>query len=148
MKKILILAVPLLLAAGGGAFFVLGDGDTAADDAAAQKAAELDEPRYYYELPPITATIFRRDEAAGVFTAAVTLEIADEDQRTEIFRARERLRDAMFRELHAMFEREEYTGRKVSIDAVKQRMLAVSQRELGSDIVLDVFVNTLMREGA
>jgi hypothetical protein len=83
-----------------------------------------------------------------VFTAAVTLEIVDESVRTEIIALRRQLHDAMFRELHAMFEREEYTGRKVSVDAVKQRMLIVSRKELGEDAVIDVFVNTLMRKGA
>lgn len=150
MKKILIPLVALLLLGGGGAFFFLkGGGDdheTAADSA--HGAVSLDEKHIYVELDPITATIFRNQQPAGVFTAAVTLEIADEDARADIVRSRRQLRDAMFRELHAMFEREEYSGRKVNVDAVKQRMLVISRRELGEDVVLDVFVNTLMRKGA
>jgi len=152
MKKIMILAVPLLLGAGGGGYFLLNGGDE--PSASHEAAADPRDPHaqgdsnYYVEIDPITATIFRGGEAAGVFTAAVTLQIADEDARTEIVQGRRRLRDAMFRELHAMFEREEYTGRKVDVEAVKQRMLVVSRRELGDDVVIDVFVNTLMRRGA
>ncbi len=102
----------------------------------------------YLKLPPITATIFRKDLPAGSFTVAVTLQIADERLRTDIIAVRRRLHDLMFRELHAMFEREEYTGRKVDVDAVKRRMLVVSRRELGDDVVVDVFVKTLIRKGA
>ena len=154
MKKILILVVVLLLAGGGGgAFFLLqGDDDpeTVAGSAHEGGQGELssDEKHIYLKLEPITATIFRNQQAAGAFTAAVTLEIANESARTDIIEVRRRLRDAMFRELHAMFEREEHTGRKVDIDAVKRRMLVVTRRELGEDVVLDVFVNTLMRRGA
>ena len=149
MKKILILVVVVLLAGGGGAFFFLkggGDQQTATDSG--QGETSSGDEHIYLALAPITATIFRDQQAAGTFTAAVTLEIADEKLRTDILEVRRRLHDAMFRELHAMFEREEYTGRKVDVDAVKRRMLAVTQRELGEDVVVDVFVKTLMRRGA
>ena len=147
MKKILIAVVALLLLGGGGAFFLLSsDGKT--KNQSAHGEAAMDETHIYLQLDPITATIFRDQQPAGVFTAAVTLEIADEGARTDIIRSRRRLRDAMFRELHAMFEREEYTGRKVDVASVKRRMLMVARRELGEDVVVDVFIETLMRKGA
>ena len=149
MKKILIPVVALILAGGGGAFYFLNTGgENEATAAAAHGEVSTGEQHIYLRLDPITATIFRDQRPAGVFTAAVTLQIADESARTDIVESRRRLRDAMFRELHAMFEREEYSGRKVDVDAVKRRMLVVSRRELGEDVVLDVFVNTLMRKGA
>ena len=148
MKKLLIPVIALLLLGGGGAFFFLGGGSKTPDGADDHgKAAEI-EHRIYMQLDPITATIFRDQQPAGVFTAALTLEIANEDVRTDIFQARRRLRDAMFQELHAMFEREEHTGRKVNVDAVKRRMLLVANRELGEGMVVDVLVETLMRKGA
>jgi flagellar basal body-associated protein FliL len=147
MKKLLIPLVALLLLGGGGAFFFLsGDGKTSEDSAHGK--AKLDKARIYLEIDPITATIFRDQQPAGTFTAAMTLEISEESARTEIIQSRRRLRDIMFRELHAMFEREEYTGRKVDLDAVKQRMLVVTRREFGDDVVIDVFIKTLMRKGA
>ena len=148
MKKILIPVIALLVLGGGGAFFFLGSGGDKSADAAGHGEVSHDEEHIYLQLDPITATIFREQQPAGVFTAAVTLEIANESLRTDIVETRRRLRDAMFKELHAMFEREEYTGRKVDVDAVKRRMLLVSRRELGEDVVVDVFVKTLMRKGA
>jgi len=146
MKKILIPVLALLLMGGGAFFFLSGDSKTKEDSAHGEAA--LSEDHIYFQLDPITATIFRDQQPAGVFTAAVTLEIADANARTEIVAFRRQLRDAMFRELHAMFEREEYTGRKVDIDAVKRRMLLVARREVGEDMVVDVFIETLMRKGA
>ncbi|NNE84573.1 MAG: hypothetical protein HKN28_11440 [Alphaproteobacteria bacterium] len=136
MRKLFTLAVVLLL---------IG--------ASPSVAAEKTEPaasgeNVYLKLPPITATIFREQLPAGTFTVAVTLQIDSEGSRTEILEDRRRLRDTMFRELHAMFEREEYTGRKVNVTAVKRRMLLVAQKQLGKDVVLDLFVNALSRRGA
>jgi flagellar basal body-associated protein FliL len=149
MKKFLIPLTALLLMGGVGAFYSLtggGDRETPVDSAPGQ--ASSDETHVYVELAPITATIFRDQQPAGTFTAAVTLEIADANDRTTILQSRRQLHDAMFRELHAMFEREEYSGRKVNVDAVKRRMLVVSRREFGEGVVVDVFVITLMRTGA
>lgn len=136
MGKIFTLAIVLLLIGGTPAV-----------------AAEKAEPStgggsVYLKLPSITATIFRDQLPAGTFTVAVTLQIDSERSRTDIIEDRRRLRDTMFRELHAMFEREEYTGRKVNVTAIKRRMLVVAQRELGEDVVIDVFVNALSRRGA
>ncbi len=147
MKKILIPLVAVLLLAGGGAFFFLSGGSEKSE-ATAHGNAKSEQKHIYVELDPITATIFRDDQPAGVFTAVLTLEIAEEGARSEIIESRRRLRDAMFRELHDMFEREEFTGRKVSVDAVKRRMLVVSAREFGEGVVVDVVVTTLMRKGA
>jgi flagellar basal body-associated protein FliL len=153
MKKIVAGLIAVLLLLGGGVFFLNKSGDGAGAETepeveVSQSKISLDEVHIYMNLEPITATIFRENEAAGVFTTAVTLELSEEKYRTEIILVRRRLRDAMFRELHAMFEREEYTGRKVSVDAVKQRMLVVTRRELGEEVVVDLFIKTLLRKGA
>jgi len=152
-KKIIIGLFGVLLLAGGGMYY-LTLSDEEIDQISTQQAEaetakiSLDEVHIYMHLEPITATIFRNDRAAGVFTAAVTLELAEESSRTEIATKKRNLRDAMFRELYAMFEREEYTGRKVSVDAVKRRMLVVARRELGAETIVDLYVKTLLRKGA
>ncbi len=151
MKKMVVLLVGSLLLMGAGLyFFKFSDKEEVevVEEEVEQGEFSMDVKHIYLELPPITATIFRNDQPAGIFTAAVTLEIARESARTEIVEVRRRLRDSMFKELHAMFEREEYTGRKVDVDAVKRRMLLVVRKELGDDVVIDLFVRTLMRKGA
>ncbi|MDH3737671.1 MAG: hypothetical protein OER92_00650 [Alphaproteobacteria bacterium] len=146
MIKTLIPVVVLLLI--GGVPDAFAQPTLQATPVAEKSAPASSDENIYLKLPPITSTIFRRDLPAGTFTVAITLQISDEQVRTEIIAERRRLRDSMFRELHAMFEREEYTGRKVNVDAVKQRMLVITQRQFGPDVVLDVFVNALSRRGA
>lgn len=146
MKRIFILLVVLLLV-GGGHETVAQPGFVATP-VSEKSAPASGGDHVYLKLEPITATIFRDQLPAGTFTVGVTLEIDSERSRTDIINARRRLRDIMFRELHAIFEREEYTGRKVSVDTIKRRMLVVTRRELGKDVVLNVFVSTLSRSGA
>lgn len=134
------------------AVLMLGGGFHEADAESKAPPAHGEEPigdrAVYLKLDPITTTIFRKDDVAGSVAVALTLQITRESARTEIIGKRRQLRDAMLRELHAMFEREEYTGRKVDVDAIKRRMLVVSRRAVGDDIVVDVFVNAMMRKGA
>lgn len=146
MNKLLIPILAVLLL--GGAPQAAAEQTLVATPVSEKKEPSASGENIYLKLPPITATIFRKELPAGTFTVAVTLQLANEGSRTDIIAVRRRLRDIMFRELHAMFEREEYTGRKVNVDAVKRRMLVITQRELGSDVVLDLFVNALSRRGA
>lgn len=151
MKKIVVLLVGALLLMGAGLYFLKVDPQEEVEVVEVEEEQgefSLDDEHIYLELRPITATIFRNEKIAGNFTAAVTLQITRESVRTEIVEQRRRLHDSMFKELHAMFEREEYTGRKVDVDAVKRRMLLVVRKELGDDMVVDLFVRTLLRKGA
>lgn len=151
MKKMVAILVGVLLLMGAGLYFFKFSPQEpveVVEEEPEQGEFSSDGKHIYLELKPITATIFRDEKIAGNFTAAVTLEITRESVRTEIVEKRRRLHDSMFRELHAMFEREEYTGRRVDVDAVKQRMLVVVRRELGDDMVVDLFVRTLLRKGA
>ena len=102
----------------------------------------------YMRLAPITVTIFRDNQPAGIYTTALTLELAALDQRGLVEGAISRLRDAMLRQLHVLVEREERRGTAVTIDTLKHTMRAIAQRELGRDVVLDLFVHSVLRKGA
>lgn len=102
----------------------------------------------YVRLAPISVTIFRNDQPAGLYTAALTLQIARDGQRDIVSAAMSRLRDAMLRQLHVMIEREEKTGSPVKVGAVKDAMRAIARRELGRDVVVDLYVHTVLRKGA
>lgn len=147
MKKIIPIVLGLLLAGGGGAFFVLGD-EGAADPEDAEKAKQEEkfafEEHYYMKLDAITVTLFRDGEVAGLYTAALTLELAEAEQRSVVTAAKSRLRDAMFRELHALVERRR--GAEIPLDVVKRRLRATAQRELGTEVVVDLYVENVLRK--
>lgn len=102
----------------------------------------------YVQLDPITVTIFRDNHAAGMYAVAMTLQLADANQRGEVQAAGSRLRDAMLRQLHALIENEERTGTEVTVSTVKRAMRAIARRELGSDVLVDLFVHSVLRKGA
>lgn len=102
----------------------------------------------YVRLDPITVTIFRDNRPAGIYTTALTLELAAPDQRGLVDSATSRLRDAMLRQLHVLMDREERRGTAVTIDTLKHAMRAIARRELGDDVVLDLFVHSVLRKGA
>ena len=143
MKKILIIVVVLVLA-GGGAFFFLGQ--KAPEQAEVKPKVEkfVVEQHHYVQLDTITVTLFEDDQVAGLYTAALTLEIADADQRAIVSAASSRLRDALFRDLHALVERRK--GVEISLDVVKRRMRSTAIRELGADVVVDMYVENVLRK--
>ena len=147
MKKIVSLLVILLVAGAAGAFFMLG-GKGEADPAVAEKAkkdAKFEfEEHYYMRLDTITVTLFRDGEVAGLYTAALTLELAKAEQRSVVTAASSRLRDALFRDLHALVERRR--GREIPLDVVKRRLRATAMRELGPEILVDLYVENVLRK--
>lgn len=145
MKKLLILVVVLLLGGGGAAFFLLGGKTADTEQAAKPKIEKLVVGEHYYvRLDTITVTLFEDDAVAGLYTAALTLEIADSDQRSLVSAASSRLRDAMLRDLHGLVERRK--GIDIPLDSVKRRMRNTAIRELGADVVVDLFVENVLRK--
>ena len=95
-------------------------------------------------LDTITVTLFEDNAVAGLYTAAMTLEIAEAGQREIVSEAKSRLRDAMFRDLHSLVERRK--GIEIPLDSVKRRMRATAIRELGADVVIDLYVENVLRK--
>jgi len=99
---------------------------------------------HYVRLDTITVTLFGEDSIVGLYTVAATLEIADSDQRSFVNAGKSRLRDAMLVELHKLLARRK--GGAIPLDAVKFRLRDVAQRTLGKDVVLDLFVENVLRK--
>ena len=143
MKKIIIIVL-VLLVAGGGAYFFLGSKKPESVEAAPEEKKLVIQERHYVRLDTITVTLFQDDAVAGLYTAALTLEIADPSQRSTVSAASSRLRDAMLRDLHGLVERRKTI--EIPLDAVKHRMRATATRELGADVVVDLFVENVLRK--
>ena len=144
MKKLIILVLVLLLGGGGAAFFLMGgkQAETAEEEPVEEEVVV--EEHHYVRLDTITVTLFQDDAVAGLYTAAMTIEIAEADQRALVSAAKSRLRDAMLRDLHGLVERRK--GIEIPLDAVKRRMRATAIRELGDGVVVDLFVENVLRK--
>lgn len=125
-------------------FALTGAGESsAAGDANEEDTSGVPE-HYYVELATITVTLFDKDSVAGLYTVAATLEIAEAEQRAIILDGRARLRDAMIVELHKLVARRK--GVSIPLDAVKFRLRDVAQRTFGKDVVIDLFVENVLRK--
>lgn len=144
MKKLIILVLVLLLGGGGAAFFLMGGKEAeTAEEEPVEKEVVVEE-HHYVRLDTITVTLFQDDAVAGLYTAAMTIEIAEAEQRAIVSEAKSRLRDAMLRDLHGLVERRK--GIEIPLDAVKRRMRATAIRELGDGVVVDLFVENVLRK--
>jgi flagellar basal body-associated protein FliL len=104
-----------------------------------------DVPEHHYvRLDTITVTLFGENSIEGLYTVAATLEIADSDQRSFVNAGKSRLRDAMLVELHKLLARRK--GGAIPLDAVKFRLRDVARRTLGEDVVVDLFVENVLRK--
>jgi flagellar basal body-associated protein FliL len=143
MKKLLIIVVVLLLAGGGRSSFSVERRRRPWRRNRRKKKLMIQE-RHYVRLDTITVTLFQDDAVAGLYTAALTLEIAHSSQRSVVSAASPRLRDAMLRDLHGLVERRKSLD--IPLDTVKRRMRNTAIRELGTDVVVDLFVENVLRK--
>ncbi len=127
-------------------FAALGIALTPASAADAEEEAPDDgvPEHYYVKLDAITVTLFGTDTVDGLYTVAPTLEIAEADQRQTVLDKRSKLRDAMFTELHNLVARRK--SARIPLDAVKAHLRAVARRTLGDDIVVDLYVENVLRK--
>lgn len=102
------------------------------------------EQHFYVRLDAISVTLFDEDSVVGLYTVAPTLEIAEEDQRAVVSKNSSRLRDAMIMELHALVARRK--TKRIPLDAVKAHLRAVARRVLGEEVVVDLFVENVLRK--
>jgi hypothetical protein len=143
MLRRLVLAISLVLVPGG-AFAE----SQPADDHAGGGGGETASADRYIELDAMTVTLFRGDAPAGMLMVRVILQIHKGEDRAHLTGERLRLRDVILRELHRLADREAHNGPKIDLDLVKRRLLKVSQRAMGPNMVDDVLVQALLRRGA
>lgn len=98
----------------------------------------------YVRLDTITVNLFQDDQVAGLYTVALTLEVAEAEHRSLVSAASSRLRDAPIRDFHGLVERRK--GIEIFLDVVKRRMRSTAIRELGTDVVVDMFVENVLRK--
>ena len=83
-------------------------------------ATETNGGERYLELESMTVTIFRNDAPAGQLTTRLTVLVPSSEAYATVKDGRHKLRDAMFRELLRMVEREARNGPVVDLDLVKK----------------------------
>lgn len=96
--------------------------------------------REYYTLQPFTVPIVRDGRIARHVSLLVTLETRGAANKDKILEARKRLRDSFLRDLHGVMAFRRKDGRPFKTSVLKKRLMAVSKRVLGADIVRDILI--------
>ena len=94
----------------------------------------------YYTLQPFTVPIVRDGRIARHVSLLVTLETRGVANKDKILEARKRLRDSFLRDLHGVMAIRRKDGRPFKTSVLKKRLMAVSKRVLGADIVRDILI--------
>ena len=99
----------------------------------------------FVNLGRMTFPIIRRNRVVSQFAVTITLEVVEDSQIVIVEDNDTRLRDAYRTELHrASVWRHAESGYALPLDLVKERLLAVSERVLGEDIVVEVLVSAVV----
>ena len=99
-----------------------------------------EEDAEYYTLQPFTVPIVRDGRIAKHVTLLITLETRGLTNKDKILEARKRLQHSFFRDLHGVMSFRRKDGRPFKTSVLKKRLMAVSRRVLGEDIVRDVLI--------
>ena len=98
----------------------------------------------YYTLQPFTVPIVRDGRIAKHVSLLITLETRGLANKDKILEARKRLRDSFLRDLHGVMSIRRKDGRSFKTSVLKKRLMAVSKRVLGEDIVRDILIELVL----
>jgi hypothetical protein len=99
-----------------------------------------DEDPEVYTLRPFTVPIVRDGRIAKHVSVLITLETRGLANKNKILEARKRLQDSFFRDLHGVMSFRRKDGKSFKTSVLKKRLMAVSKRVLGDDIVRDILI--------
>ena len=99
-----------------------------------------DEDPQYYTLQPFTVPIVRDGRIAKHVSVLITLETRGLANKNKILEVRKRLQDSFFRDLHGVMSFRRKDGQSFKTSVLKKRLMAVSKRVLGEDIVREILI--------
>ena len=142
MKKLIIIVVVLLVLAGsGGAAWWIYFNEEEID--LAEMTTFSRKVPLFVDFDPLVLPIIRDGQVIQHLTFTIIVEISDEFTRQEFYRYRTRLSDAYLTELHALYSLRLVQDRLDVETLLGQRLLKVTRRVVGSDMVNRVLVRVL-----
>lgn len=127
----------LLLGGGAGAYVMLGKSKPPPAPAPVEVAKP---PPIYVNAEPLSIPVMRGERIKNYFYVTVALQVASDAKRDEVRDQMPRLRDAYLRDLTSRPAMRQDVANAIDFDAVKQRLLAISEKMLGPGVVEDVLI--------
>ena len=149
MKKRLIIIIVLLLVLGGGgagAYMFLAKGDAEAvglEDVAVSLSNEVPE---FVELDPLIVPVIREGRVSQHLTVSIIVQVDSDPKVDLIYAARRQLLDGYLTELHALYSHRIVQDNPDPIPLLRKRLLTVSRKLLGKEVVDQVLVTVIDRK--
>ena len=149
MKRIIIIVAVLAILGGGGfyAYTNLLNKDGAEEVAAVEEEKDKKPTELtYVDMEPFVLSVIGKDRAHHVLSMAVALEVSDITQVDTVKALKPRLTDAFLTEMYSIVERRSIReGGPLPFDEIRSRLMKVSQRIAGKDVVNGVLLQILNR---
>ena len=97
----------------------------------------------HFQLLPFNISVIRDGRVARIITLAVTLETIGDANKTKIMDKRYYLQDAFLRDMHGFVSYQRADGQNIDPQMLKTRLLLISDRILGQDVVENVLVQSI-----
>ncbi|WP_119165502.1 flagellar basal body-associated FliL family protein [Algihabitans albus] len=143
MKRLVILLV-LLALLGGGGFAAWTYGMPLYEKMQAEKAAIKPAP-LYVSLDKLLVPVIENNRVTHHLTLAISVEVAGPEADAKLREAMPRVIDAFNTELYGLMSLEFVRQGGAELPLVKQRLLLVSERELGPGVITDVLIRSVDR---
>lgn len=141
MRKIIIIFFAITILIGSGSFAVMQQlnlGPFAKTDTADKiKTVSTN----FISLDPLVIPIIQGDTVAATIKLELKLNAKLEFQN-KIYREMTRLKDAYVRDLHSFFPRLMSDQTDLDVDALKRRLMKISNRVLGAGVIISVEIDS------
>jgi hypothetical protein len=97
----------------------------------------------HFQLQPFNIPVIHGGRVERIITVTVTLETKGDLNKTKIIAERYHLHDAFLRDIHGVASFRRADGRSIDPQVIKTRLLLISDRILGEDIVENVLVHNI-----
>ena len=137
MRKIIIIFFAITILLGSGSFAImqqLGLGPFAKDDSEDKK---ISESTHFINLDPLVIPIIQGNTVAATIKLELRIN-AKLEFKNKIQREMTRLKDAYVRDLHSFFPRLMSDQSDLDVDALKKRLMKISDRVLGTGVIISV----------
>jgi hypothetical protein len=97
----------------------------------------------HFQLQPFNVPVIHGNRVERIITIIVTLETKGDLNKTKVMAERYHLHDAFLRDIHGVASFRRADGRTIDPKVIKTRLLMISDRILGADIVENVLVHNI-----
>lgn len=156
MKKLVIAFAILIMLAGGTVsllkYLSLGPFEKTAEEIAAEQAQNANQeetrsifaarPRYL-EMDPIQVPVFQDNDVAGTIMIHYKLEVMSTDHERTVAKAKRQIGDALIKDFSFYIPRTLRNNKTLDVTLIKYRIMMVSERIVGKDVISDALIQAM-----